>query len=113
MDDYEKSKLSTKRYTKIKKILKKYFNYDDFKPHQYHIINDIINTKDVIAVMPTGYGKSLCFQIPPIVTGELAIVISPLISLMDDQMMILNKLGIESCCYNSSLTVKEKREVEQ
>jgi len=113
LDDYERSMLNNDRYIKVKKILKDTFTYDNFKPHQYRIIDKIIETKDVLAVMPTGYGKSLCFQLPPLLTDEVAIVISPLIALMKDQNMILDKLGMTSCCYNSTLGVKEKREVEE
>jgi len=85
LDDYERSMLNNDRYIKVKKILKDTFTYDNFKPHQYRIIDKIIETKDVLAVMPTGYGKSLCFQLPPLLTDEVAIVISPLIALMKDQ----------------------------
>lgn len=112
MDEYEQKASKTKRYIKSKKILKKVFGYDNFKPYQYQIIDNILNVKDVVAVMPTGYGKSLCFQMPPLITKELAIVISPLIALMTDQKMILDKLGITCCCYNSNLGIKERREVE-
>lgn len=112
MDVYEAKMSKTKRYIKSKKILKKIFGYDNFKPHQYQIIDNILDVKDVIAIMPTGYGKSLCFQMPPLITKELAIVISPLIALMVDQQMILDNLGINSCCYNSNLSVKQRREVE-
>lgn len=113
LDDYEKSKVGTEQYNKAKRILKQKFGYDNFKPHQYRIINKIIESKDVVAVMPTGYGKSLCFHMPPLLTGEVAIVISPLIALMADQKMILDKLGINSCCYNSTLSQKKKSDVEK
>lgn len=112
-DSYEKTVAETERYKNAKDVLKETFGHDNFKPHQYKIINNIINTKDVLAVMPTGYGKSLCFQLPPLLTNELAIVISPLIALMTDQKMILDDLGMMSCCYNSSLTIKKKREMEE
>jgi ATP-dependent DNA helicase RecQ len=112
LDDYEKSMIGTERYIKAKRILKQKFGYDNFKPHQYRIIDKIIETKDVIAVMPTGYGKSLCFHMPPLLTDEVAIVVSPLIALMADQKMILDKLGINSCCYNSTMTQKKKKEIE-
>lgn len=112
MDDYERNNVTTERYSLVKKCLKDKFGYDKFKPCQYQIIDTILNLKDLIAVMPTGYGKSLCFQIVPLVTKEIAIVISPLIALMADQKMILDKLNISSCCYNSSLTMKGKRDIE-
>lgn len=106
MDIYEKSKSHSKRYKNIKKILKIVYDYDNFKPKQYEIINKIINNEDVCAILPTGYGKSITFQIPALYIDKPAIIISPLISLMDDQRMILDELNITSCCYNS--TVKNK-----
>jgi Werner syndrome ATP-dependent helicase len=69
--------------------------------------------EDVIAILPTGYGKSLCFQIPPLMSKKLAIVISPLIALMKDQKLGLDNLGIDSCCYNSSLSESDKYELEE
>lgn len=100
-------------HTKAHKVLKDVFGYDEFKPFQYQIIESIISQKDVLGIMPTGYGKSLCFQIIPLLTDEVAIVISPLIALMADQKLILDKLNISSCCYNSSLTKKEKKDLEK
>jgi RecQ family ATP-dependent DNA helicase len=113
MDEYEMDKKNTERYKNAKIILKKNFSYDSFKPHQYQIIDNILDLKDVLAVMPTGYGKSLCFQIVPLLTNEVAIVVSPLIALMADQKMILDDLGITSCCYNSTMGYKMKKEVEE
>lgn len=112
MDLYETSKSKGKRYKNIKKILKAVYGYDDFKPKQYEIINKIINNEDVCAILPTGYGKSITFQIPAIYIGYPAIIISPLISLMDDQRMILDKLEITSCCYNSTVKNKNKLKIE-
>lgn len=106
MDSYEKCKIHTKRYKKIKKLLEIVYGYDSFKPKQYEIINKIISGDDVCAILPTGYGKSLTFQIPAIYLDKPAIVVSPLISLMDDQRIILEKLGITSCCYNNKVTNK-------
>ena len=113
MDDYEKSKSSTKRHSKLKKLLKIVYNYDQFKPKQYEIINRIINQEDVCAILPTGYGKSLTYQMPGIYLDKPAIIISPLISLMNDQQMILADMDITSCCYNSSIMHKDnlKREI--
>ena len=113
IDLYEQSMTGNEQYIKAKRILKEKFGYDNFKPHQYRIISKIIEAKDVIAVMPTGYGKSLCFHLPPLLTGEVAIVICPLIALMADQKIILDKLGITSCCYNSTMTQKEKLATEK
>lgn len=111
-DSYEESKQNTELYMKSKKILKKFFGYDNFKPYQYMIIDNIVSCTDVVAIMPTGYGKSLCFQIIPLLTAELGIVISPLIALMVDQKRILDNLGISCCCYNSDVSAKDKRIME-
>lgn len=108
MDPYEKSKMFTKRYKKIKKLLKKVYGYESFRSKQYEIINRIIKKEDVCAIMSTGMGKSLCFQLPALYLDLPAIVISPLISLMDDQRLILDKLGISSCCYNSTTENRSK-----
>ncbi|XWV24795.1 putative ATP-dependent RNA helicase [Tupanvirus deep ocean] len=108
MDPYEKSKMFTKRYKKIKTLLKMVYGYDSFRSKQYEIINRIITGEDVCAIMPTGVGKSLCFQIPALYIDKPAIIISPLISLMDDQRLILEELGISSCCYNSNVANKSQ-----
>lgn len=112
MDLYEKKNQNTPEYIKAKKVLKETFGYTAFKQYQYQIIDAVIQCNDILAIMPTGYGKSLCFQIIPLLTNEIAIVISPLIALMADQKMILDKLGITSCCYNSTLGVKMKKQTE-
>jgi RecQ family ATP-dependent DNA helicase len=113
IDAYEKQYCNTENYKKALKKLKRVFGYNCFKPEQFRIIDNILKLNNVIAIMPTGYGKSLCFQLPPLLTKEIAIVISPLIALMQDQQEILTKLGINSCCYNSSLTKNQKCEMEQ
>ncbi len=104
MDEYETSKAKTKRYKKIKILLKEVFGYDNFRPKQYEIINKIVSGEDVCAILSTGYGKSICFQLPALYLDKPAIIISPLISLMDDQRMILEELGISSCCLNNTVT---------
>lgn len=106
MDPYEKSKAGTSRYRKVRKLLKKTYGYDGFRPKQYQIINSVINGEDVCAILPTGYGKSICFQMPALYIGKPAVIISPLISLMEDQRIILDELGITSCCYNSQVDNK-------
>ncbi|XP_020521838.1 uncharacterized protein LOC18432470 isoform X1 [Amborella trichopoda] len=77
-------------------VLKKYFGYSVFRPHQKEIIEEVLKGRDTMVVMATGSGKSLCYQVPPLVTGKLAVVISPLISLMQDQVMSLKQRGIRA-----------------
>ncbi|MDN7013232.1 DNA helicase RecQ [Methanoculleus sp. FWC-SCC3] len=84
-------------------VLERYYGYSTFLPYQEEIINNILEKRDVLAVIATGGGKSLCYQIPPLVTGGLAVVISPLISLMKDQVDSLVTQGIPAATLNSSL----------
>lgn len=95
----------------IIEILNKYYGYKSFRKGQEEIINNIINGNDVLAIMPTGGGKSICYQVPAIAMDGLTIVISPLISLMKDQVDSLNSLGIDSVYINSSLSNIEIQEV--
>lgn len=88
-------------------ILYKYYGYTSFRKGQESIINSIINKKDVLAVMPTGGGKSICYQVPALYLDGVTIVISPLISLMKDQVDALKTMGIEAELINSSLSANE------
>ncbi len=91
----------------LEKELEKYFSFSKFRPGQKEIIESIIAGKDVVALMPTGGGKSLCFQFPAILSGGISIVISPLIALMQDQVDALNARGIAAVYINSALTSEE------
>lgn len=93
--------------------LETYFGYSSFRPLQQQIINDVLSKKDVFALMPTGGGKSLCYQLPAIVLGGLTIVVSPLISLMKDQVDGLRENGVKAEYLNSSLQPKEQERIIQ
>ncbi len=91
--------------------LKNIFGYDSFRPHQQEIVEGLIDGKDAFVLMPTGGGKSLCYQIPALHRKGVGIVVSPLISLMKDQVDALRECGVSAAFYNSSLKSKEAKEV--
>jgi len=88
-------------------ILKQYFGYDTFREGQEWLIDNIITGNDVVGVMPTGAGKSICFQVPAMLFEGITLVISPLISLMKDQVNALTQAGVKAAFINSSLTQKQ------
>lgn len=88
-------------------ILKEYFGYSTFRKGQAEIIDNILSGRDVLAVMPTGSGKSICYQIPALMFKGITIVISPLISLMKDQVNTLNDIGVKAVYLNSSMPFNE------
>lgn len=96
---------------KLQPSLKKYFSLSKFRTGQKEIISSILAGQDVLAVLPTGGGKSLCYQLPAVVTEKLVIVISPLIALMKDQVMGLNRLGLRAGCLYSGQNDSEKLEI--
>ena len=94
-------------YKTSKEALKAVFGYDSFRQGQESVINAILEGRDILAVMPTGAGKSLCYQVPAMLFSGIALVISPLISLMQDQVKALNEAGVDAAFINSSLYEKE------
>ncbi|MBF0264452.1 MAG: DNA helicase RecQ [Gammaproteobacteria bacterium] len=93
-------------------ILRETFGYDNFREPQYQIIETLVENKDCLVIMPTGGGKSLCYQIPALLLDGTAIIISPLIALMQDQVSALKQLGINAEFINSSLNAFEIEEIE-
>lgn len=91
-------------------VLQKYYGYQTFRPGQAEAINSLLAGRDTVAVMPTGAGKSLCFQIPALLLPGITLVISPLISLMKDQVDALHSLEIGATCLYSGLTAQEVRD---
>ena len=94
--------------TKAKELLKTIYGYENFRKGQDIIINNILSKKDTLGVMSTGGGKSICYQIPALIYPHLTIVISPLISLMKDQVDSLKYLGVRAGFLNSTLIKRVK-----
>lgn len=94
-------------------ILKQYWGYDDFRPLQREAIDCVLAGRDSVVVLPTGGGKSLCFQIPAMCMPGMAVVVSPLISLMKDQVDALRSNGVPAACVNSSLSYQERIQVSE
>ena len=86
------------------RVLKKYFGYDTFREGQERIIDALLEGKDAFGIMPTGAGKSLCYQTPALLLDGITLVVSPLISLMKDQVETLNEASVHAAYFNSSLT---------
>ena len=94
-------------------ILKKYWGFTAFRGAQENIISEVLKNRDVLVLMPTGGGKSLCYQIPSIVRSGVGVVVSPLIALMQDQVNALKQIGVNAAFINSTLSAKEIKQVEQ
>ena len=88
-------------------ILKKYWGHNSFRLNQEEIISSVVNKQDTLALLPTGGGKSLCYQIPAIMNDGICLVISPLISLMNDQIRHLQSKGIKSVSISSNMYFKD------
>lgn len=97
----------------LTEVLKKHFGYSKFRPQQEEIITNVIKGNDTIVLMPTGGGKSICFQLPALILPNLTLVVSPLISLMKDQVESLLANGISAAYFNSSLSELEKQDLIQ
>ncbi len=104
--------LTTATMDDAKQALKKFFGYDSFRPMQSEIIETVLGGKDALVLMPTGGGKSICFQVPAIISEGTCIVVSPLIALMKDQVEGLRANGVPAAFINSSLSFSEQQEIE-
>ncbi|HIK15702.1 MAG TPA: DNA helicase RecQ [Leptolyngbyaceae cyanobacterium M33_DOE_097] len=101
--------LASTTFTSLEQALKYHFGYDRFRPGQRKIVEAALQNQDLLVVMPTGGGKSLCFQLPALLKPGLMIVVSPLIALMQDQVQLLQDNGIRATFLNSSLSAQEVR----
>jgi ATP-dependent DNA helicase RecQ len=97
--------------TKARAALASVYGFSAFRPGQEEILAATLEGRDVLAVMPTGSGKSLCFQLPGIVRESLTLVVSPLIALMRGQVAQLRELGVEAASLNSSSEIEERRQI--
>lgn len=95
----------------LEENVKKYFGFNEFRPYQKEIVQHILDKQDVVAILPTGSGKSLCYQLPALLQPGITIVVSPLISLMQDQVLQLTRQGIAATFLNSSLDAQERDHV--
>ncbi len=103
----------TSQFSSLEQALKHYFGYDSFRPGQRSIVEKALQNQDLLVIMPTGGGKSLCYQLPALLKPGLMIVVSPLIALMQDQVQALQDNGIPATFLNSSLSSSELRERER
>ena len=106
-----KQNQTTSQNPDIHQLLKTHFGYDSFRPNQLEIIQHVLSGKDTLAIMPTGGGKSLCYQLPALAQQGVAIVISPLIALMKDQVDALKGNGVSAAFYNSSQDQQTQQDI--
>ncbi|AEG01560.1 ATP-dependent DNA helicase RecQ [Methylomonas methanica MC09] len=104
---------ATPAHSSALQVLRSVFGYDSFRGQQQAIIQQVIDGRDVLVLMPTGGGKSLCYQVPALVKQGVGIVISPLIALMQDQVSALHQLGVKAAFLNSTLSLEQVRDTEQ
>jgi ATP-dependent DNA helicase RecQ len=95
----------------LAEVLRRYWGYHEFRPKQENVIRSLLAAHDTCVVMPTGGGKSLCYQLPAVISGKTAVVVSPLIALMQDQAAQLAQMGIPAAVINSTQSSQERREV--
>ena len=100
---YENAVIQMSDIIRVRRVLKDVFGFDDFRPGQEAAMTTLLAGGNVLAVMPTGAGKSLCYQVPALVLGGLTIVISPLVALMQDQVAALRLAGVAADTINSSI----------
>ncbi len=105
------SMLQKEQKQHLLRLLKTHFGYDSFRPNQLEIISNVLHKKDVMAIMPTGGGKSLCYQLPALALKGTTVVISPLIALMKDQVDVLRANGVSVAYYNSSQPTEEQQQI--
>ena len=91
--------------------LQRHFGWESFRPGQRSVVEALLAGRDCLAVLPTGAGKSLCFQLPALVRQGLVVVISPLVALMQDQVSQLQRRGIAAACLRQGLSTPERREL--
>ncbi|MBI1345697.1 DNA helicase RecQ [bacterium] len=103
--------MSERSTERLRHVLREHWGYDDFRPHQLEAMTAVLSQQDSVVVLPTGGGKSLCYQVPAVVLDGLAVVVSPLISLMKDQVDALRESGIAAAAVNSSQPPEERRRV--
>lgn len=96
---------------RVGQVLQEKFNIQEFRENQMAAINAILSKKDLILLMRTGGGKSLCYQLPALIDDGVTLVVSPLISLIEDQLQALRKLGLEAASINASTSKEEKRDI--
>ncbi len=93
----------------LAEVLRRYWGYHEFRPKQENVIRSLLAAHDTCVVMPTGGGKSLCYQLPAVISGKTAVVVSPLIALMQDQAAQLAQMGIPAAAINSLQSSAERR----